>query len=131
MFIKRLVNSGLKWLILLVLLNGCIGDSKIRKVRYERDYQIEWCDLHNGKTEVVFADKTRCDCLTSDYAVEVDFAPKWAEAIGQSLNYARQSGKQAGIVLICRSSKDRSKLDILKNNIKFYKLQIRVWSVDC
>ena len=38
--------------------------------------------------EVVMKDGTRCDILTSTHAIEVDFAKKWAEAIGQSLNYA-------------------------------------------
>ena len=33
-------------------------------------------------------DGTRCDILTDTHAIEVDFADKWAEAIGQSLNYA-------------------------------------------
>ena len=45
-------------------------------------------------------DGTRCDILTDTHAIEVDFADKWAEAIGQSLNYAMQTGKKAGIVLV-------------------------------
>ena len=41
-----------------------------------------------GQVEVVMKDGTRCDILTATHAIEVDFAKKWAEAIGQSLNYA-------------------------------------------
>ena len=44
--------------------------------------------------EVVMKDGTRCDILTATHAIEVDFAKKWAEAIGQSLNYAMQTGKR-------------------------------------
>ena len=43
--------------------------------------------------EVVMKDCTRCDILTATHAIEVDFARKWAEAIGQSLNYAMHTGK--------------------------------------
>lgn len=43
--------------------------------------------------EVVAPDGTRCDILTDEYAIEVDFANKWAEAIGQALNYAIQFNK--------------------------------------
>ena len=42
-------------------------------------------------------DGTRCDILTDTHAIEVDFADKWAEAIGQSLKYATQTGKKAGM----------------------------------
>ena len=39
-------------------------------------------------------DGTRCDILTDTHAIEVDFANKWAQAIGQSLNHAMQTGKK-------------------------------------
>ncbi len=44
-------------------------------------------------------DGTRCDILADTHAFEVDFADKWAESVGQSLNHAMQTGKKAGIVL--------------------------------
>ena len=47
-------------------------------------------------------DGTRCDILIDTHAIEVDFADKWAEAVGQSLNYAIQTGKKAGIVLVLK-----------------------------
>ena len=53
-------------------------------------------------------DGTRCDILTDTHAIEVDFADKWAEAIGQSLNYAMQTGKKAGIVLVLKDEVMRS-----------------------
>ena len=74
---------------------------------------------------------TRCDCLTETHAVEFDFSSKWLEAIGQSLNYAEQTGKRAGIVLICRRSKDKRKLLYLKEIILFYGLPIDIWSMGC
>lgn len=43
------------------------------------------CNALDGKMEVVLKDKTRIDCLTAEYAIEVDFAKKGAEGIGQAL----------------------------------------------
>ena len=51
-------------------------------------------------------DGTRCDILTGTHAFEVDSADKWAEAIGQSLNYAMQTGKKAGIALVLKDRGD-------------------------
>ena len=44
-------------------------------------------------------DFTRVDCLTDKYAVEFDFANKWAESIGQALHYQLMTGKKAKVVL--------------------------------
>ena len=66
----------------------------------ERDYQHQWCTERGGKMEVVMSDGTRADCVTDTHAIEFDFAPKWAEAIGQSMHYAILTKKKAGIVLI-------------------------------
>ena len=63
----------------------------------ERYYQELWC---KGEVEVILEDNSRVDCLTSVEAVEVDFARKWAESIGQSLLYARLTGKAPAVLLI-------------------------------
>jgi len=61
----------------------------------------------NGITEYVLADKSRVDCLSSKYALEVDFANKWAESIGQSLFYAIKTDKAPAVLLIIeRGQKD-------------------------
>jgi len=72
----------------------------------ERHYQNIWCKEHNGISEYVLPDKTRVDCLTKDYAVEFDFASKWAESIGQSLYYAKMTNKKPMAVLIFEQNKD-------------------------
>ena len=59
------------------------------------------------------ADGTRCDILTDTQAIEVDFADKWAKAIGQSLNYARQTGKKAVIVLVLKDRVDEKHVERL------------------
>lgn len=54
----------------------------------ESAYVREWCGKMGGQVEAAMPDGTRCDCLLSHYAVEVDFGLKWTEAIGQALHYA-------------------------------------------
>ncbi len=48
----------------------------------KRLHHEKWCKEMGGQTEVVLDDGTRCDCVTDEYAIEFDFADKWAEAIG-------------------------------------------------
>ena len=91
-------------------------------VHNEAYYQKSWCAQRGGRIEVKMSDRTRCDCLTATHAIEFDFAGKW-EAVEQSLNYARLTGKKAGIVFICRKPGDVKKIQRTLKNIKFYKLQ--------
>lgn len=72
----------------------------------ESVYQKEWCDKYCGVMEYELPDKTRVDCVTKNYAVEFDFAPKWAEAIGQSLYYGIMTGKKPAVVLIIEKPSD-------------------------
>ena len=70
-------------------------------------------------------DKTRVDCLTSKYAIEVDFAKKWAEGIGQSLYYADVTGKKPGVGLIV-GKKDKRYLKRLNRLAKKYNIKVFV-----
>ena len=94
----------------------------------ERDYQKAWCDAHGGTMEVVLPDKTRVDCLTATHAIEFDFAPKWAEAIGQALHYAALTGKQPGIVLIMAPGDEKFRSRLLATTAGFC-LRIELWEV--
>tara|TARA_B100001964_G_C14157878_1_gene565217 strand:- start:388 stop:927 length:540 start_codon:yes stop_codon:yes gene_type:complete len=95
--------------------------------RTEKDYQFSWCANAGGLSEYKLKDNSRVDCLTNEYAVEVDFAKKWAEAVGQSLHYAEMTGKKPAIVLIAGKSDSRH-LDRLMKVAKKY--QIKVWVVE-
>lgn len=79
----------------------------------ESAYQGAWCAARGGRTEVVLPDRTRVDCITGEHAVEADFAPKWAEAIGQALYYSMRTGRKPGILLIMESKKDERFLERL------------------
>ncbi|MDP2689260.1 MAG: hypothetical protein Q8P48_04005 [Deltaproteobacteria bacterium] len=74
-------------------------------------------------------DRTRVDCVTVEYAVEVDFAGKWAEAIGQAVYYAMMTDKKPGILLIMdgEEEKDARYLERLKTVTE--SLGIAVWTI--
>ena len=56
-----------------------------------------------------FNDKTRVDCLTPTLAVEIDFANKWAECIGQALYYGKMTNRQPACVLIMENPEKDTK----------------------
>ena len=65
----------------------------------ESKYQARYCA--GMEQEVTMPSGSRADCISDEYAIEVDFSNKWAEAIGQSLHYASETDLKAGIVLVC------------------------------
>ena len=71
----------------------------------ESSYQHAWCKAHKGIEEYENNDYTRVDCLTSQHAVEFDFANKWAESCGQAEWYAYKTGKKGMVVLILEDPK--------------------------
>jgi len=116
------------FLTLLLLLLLC-ADARAGHLHKEKWYQDRWCAEASGTAEVVMDNGTRCDCLTTSHAIEFDFAQKWAEAIGQSLNYSAMTGKTPGIVLILENpDEDRKYLDRLETTIKAHNLGIAVWT---
>lgn len=89
----------------------------------ESYYVNQWCTPDFGRKESVLWDMTRVDCLTKDYAIEFDFAKKWAESIGQSLYYSKMTGKAPAVVLILTSLNDYhyvKRVERLDNGIKIF-----------
>lgn len=82
-------------------------ETQTMKPNQKEAYYVEqWCKPDFGKREVVLWDLTRVDCLTKDYAIEFDFAKKWAESVGQALYYAKMTGKKPAVVIILRQISD-------------------------
>ncbi len=73
----------------------------------ESVYQGEWCGEREGQVEYVLEDRARVDCLLPEYAVEVDFDNKWAEAIGQALYYAAMTNRKPAVLLIIGRNHER------------------------
>lgn len=120
---------------LFLLIHATASYAEPRK-HYETYYQRHWCDNMNGISEYRLPDHTRIDCLTKNFVIEVDFANKWQEAIGQSLYYQmrmnevdKKGKRNAGILLIKESETDRKYHKRLLDVIKHYHLKIFVWTV--
>jgi len=74
----------------------------------ENDYSDVLANQLDGQREVRLWDDTRVDILTDEYAIEVDWAYKWAEAIGQSLYYGIVTGKKPMIIILIKdNTKDK------------------------
>lgn len=71
----------------------------------------------------------RADCITPHYAIEIDWSEKWAEAVGQALYYASQTGKVPGVILLCR----KAEADCLKHALRAeaalarWKIHATIW----
>ena len=89
----------------------------------EAYYVNQWCTSDFGRKEAVLWDMTRVDCLAKDYAIEFDFAKKWAESIGQSLYYAKLTKKEPAVGLILDAPTDYKyvkRIERLDSGIKIF-----------
>ncbi len=115
----------LSLLVVSVVVAGCAE----KKKHNEKYYQTQLCNELDGVMEQSLLDRTRIDCLTDEYAIEVDFSKKWAESVGQSLYYAEMTGKKPAVGFIMRDNKKdnrhlkRVKVLADKYHIKIFKIQ--------
>ena len=77
-----------------------VSPARAKHLYPEAAYQKAYCDKQGGVMEYELPDKTRVDCLTDKYAIEFDFAPKWAECIGQAVYYGAMTNRTPACVLI-------------------------------
>lgn len=114
----------------LLLLDASVAVAKPQKEAY---YTEIWCDANNGKENVRSPQNTYVDCLTREYAVEVDFDTKWAECIGQALHYAVQFNRRPACLVILRNidgKTRRSYLERLESTIDGYGLGIVIFIIE-
>ena len=101
--------------------SGIVPVNNVQKTNLkEKDYVNMHC---KGTIEYVLPDKTRIDCLTDEYAIEYDWASKWAESIGQALYYAKMTGKKPAVTLILTQLEDYKyvkRVERLDNGIKIF-----------
>ena len=90
----------MKRLVTVLILLMSVSPAGAKHLYKESVYQQVWCDKHGGVTEYKLNDKTRVDCLTDKYAREFDFAPQWAECIGQAVYYGAMTNRTPACVLI-------------------------------
>lgn len=95
----------------------------------ESDYsdQVNQYYFH-GKREV-HVKGGRIDILTDEYAIEVERAHKWKNAIGQALWYGQQENVKPGIVLLVLEPAEYKYLQMLNSTLNYAGIadKIRVW----
>lgn len=117
-------------LLILLLPFTILAQKHVHKEVY---YQNAFSDtltskgIENSK-EVRLSDNTRCDIVTDQYAIEVDFANKWAESIGQCLHYALMLNKKPAVLLILEDDKDIKYLNRIK--VTSNKYHITIWIIN-
>ena len=105
--------------------SGCNKNKKHK----EKYYQTQLCNELDGVMEQSLLDRTRIDCLTDEYAIEVDFSKKWAESVGQSLYYAEMTGKKPAVGLIVKESK-KGKAHLKRLMVLAEKYDIKVFKIE-
>jgi len=94
----------------------------------EKEYQMAWCNKRGGIQEYRLDDGARVDCLLPEYAVEFDFAPKWAECIGQALYYGKKTDRHPACVLILEGNEDEAFIERLR--ITATQTGVKWWTMD-
>ena len=119
----------MKKLLLLLLLSFSFGSYAIEN---EAFYSNKFCKEMSGKSEHVLKDLSRVDCLTDTHAYEFDWADgmKVYEAIGQSLYYASETGKEPGIYLLIRKKNSEKHIRKVKRVIEAFGLPIKLIITD-
>lgn len=69
------------------------------------DWIVEQHEAEEWQENFRTPDGSYVDILTPTHAIEVDWARKWKEAVGQSLFYAIATGKEPGIILLVKDWK--------------------------
>ena len=120
-FMKRILS-----LLLMLLISATIfaQHPKMREVFY----QVKLANALNADNEIVLDDKARVDIVTDTFAIEVDFAEKWAESIGQSLYYSIRMDKKPGVLLLVNGNNDEKLIRRLAEVA--IKYNITVWIMD-
>ena len=96
----------------------------------EKDINEAWCESMNGITEYRTKYGTFVDCLTDEYAIEMEFDYNWKEAVGQSLHYAEATGRLPSIVFIRRQKSKKDYFAELHQVIVEFNLPIKLFIID-
>jgi hypothetical protein len=86
---------------------------------------------YGAQVEVRLPDGTRVDLLTDEEAIEVDWAKKWAEAIGQALYYADATKRRPAVILLLTAPTDQRYVDRCQRIAKRYGIRVYTEPVKC
>lgn len=129
MKIKHLIVAMVLIVIAFIIVASMLIRDPITTNWTEADYQAFILKEMGGEREYCLPDRTRIDILTSKYAIEIDYAYKWAEAVGQALYYAEISNRTPGIILILAKRANYTAY-IKRACLLATKYNIAVWTID-
>lgn len=116
--VQKLVAAKLG-LIALVMATAAAGDELAECRRLAPKYSAE--------AEVLLPDGSRCDLLSSEYAIEVDWAAsKWKESIGQAVLYAIWMDRKPAVLLLVKDA-EREKVDLLRCRLVCERLGVKMF----
>ena len=96
----------------------------------EKSINQQWCSANDGVLEHRTKYGTYVDCLTEEYAVEVEFDYNWKESIGQSLHYAEATNKKPAVLFIKRTKSKKDYLAELNQTIDKFNLPIKIFTIN-
>lgn len=118
-----------KYIVVFIFTFFCLLPPVAAKHQFkEREYQAYWCGAHNGIMEYKLKDRTRVDCVTPSLAVEIDFAKKWAECLGQAQFYGQMMKLQPACVLIMENP-EKDAIYLRRLRYVAYKKGIRTFTI--
>jgi hypothetical protein len=130
-FPVKKITTAVFTVLMLTLLFSCAAPQQ-QTLLTEKDYQNAFnrASFHGKAKMEVPVKYGRIDLLTDDYAIEVDSLEKFHEAIGQTLHYAKETGKKPGIAIFIMQPKqsDKEKLKYVIRLCNYYK--IKVWFIN-
>jgi hypothetical protein len=113
----------------LIFLVFSLAFSPTLEAQSEADYSDQINQYYfQGQREVTVYGG-RIDILTEKYAIEVERASKWKNAIGQALWYGQQTNKKPGIVLLVLSKAEYKYFQMLNSTLNYAGIaeKIKVW----
>jgi len=82
---------------------------------------------YGAEAEVLMPDGTRCDLLSDQYAIEVDWAEKHHEAVSQAVLYSIWTGRKPAVLLLVTDDSCQTKLYLLRCKLVCERLGIRLF----
>ncbi|PHR83082.1 MAG: hypothetical protein COA64_00045 [Henriciella sp.] len=86
--------------------------------------QIQACACKGMQQEVRTASGAYVDCLDDEYAIEIEATSGWAEAIGQSLHYAEQTGRKPKVLFFCEDAPEVCHRHVLR-----FESTVKAWGL--
>ncbi len=126
-----MLNRNFKVIISIAIIGVFLLPSVVfaKRLHSELWYIQKWCKPRRGIERAVLNDGTKCDCMTDEYVVEVEYANRWKDAVGKALHYSLQTGKRSTIVLIIESPRGELYYKQLKMLISYFSLPIDTWQI--